>query len=209
MTETMMCPASRQPRLLHVAAANLAAAAAEAAAGLGRGLLVVFPTDTVYGIAADPSLPEAVARLYEAKRRPADKPIPLLASGVAAVHGFGARLSPVEQRLAERFWPGPLTLVLPVGDHFEGFRVPNHDVALAVLEASGSVLRVTSANLSGEPPALEACQALSSLGEFADMVLDSGPAPGGEASTVVKVEGDRARVLRPGVIAESEIREGL
>ena len=172
-------------------------------------MLVVIPTDTVYGIAADPSRPEAVGRLYEAKRRPADKPIALLASGVAAVHSFGARLSPVEQGLAERFWPGPMTLVLPVGDRLEGFRVPKHAVALAVLEARGSVLRVTSANLSGEPPALDARHALNSLGEFADMVLDSGPAPGGEASTVVKVERDRALILRAGAIAESEIRESL
>lgn len=109
---------------------------AEAASLLMKGCVVVLPTDTVYGIAAHPGKPEAVARICTIKGRPTGKPIALLASEPEAVEHFGARVPEVAKRLAARYWPGALTLVLPCGEGFEGFRVPAHEGARADLRQS-------------------------------------------------------------------------
>jgi L-threonylcarbamoyladenylate synthase len=179
---------------------------AEAAVLLNGGGVVVLPTDTVYGIAAHPARTEAIARIFTIKGRPTGKPIALLASDPEAVKQFGAEFPPVAQRLAERYWPGALTLVLPCGETFEGFRVPAHEGARALLAACGGVLRVTSANLSGEMPALSAVSALKEVGLEADLVLDDGVSPGGVPSTVVKVtkEGE-ITVLREGAISSKDV----
>ena len=116
----------------------------------------MLPTDTVYGVAADPRVPAAVERLYAVKGRDARKPVPLLVTGVDEAERRGAIMGRRARRLAERYWPGPLTLVLPTGTGTEGFRVPDHAVTLAVLRAAGGGLRVTSANRSGAPAACDA-----------------------------------------------------
>jgi L-threonylcarbamoyladenylate synthase len=188
------------------------AAVRAAAAALRAGRLVVLPTDTVYGVAADPRAPGGEERLCAAKGRDRDKPIPLLAADLAAVEAGGALLRGPERRLAGRFWPGPLTLVLDVrgaARRTEGFRVPACGVALALLRAAGGVLRVTSANMSGEPPALTAGAAAAALGAAVDLVLDAGPAPGGIASTVARVEDGRLRILRQGALAPEELEACL
>lgn len=170
------------------------------------GGVVVLPTDTVYGIAAHPGQKDAVARICTIKGRPTGKPIALLASDCEAVKRFGARFPDVAKRLASQYWPGALTLVLPCGDGFEGFRVPAHADARALIAASGGVLRVTSANLSGEMPATCAVIALKDVGLEADLVLDGGVSPGGVASTVVKVAPDgKLTVIREGAIPVKEI----
>lgn len=171
------------------------------------GGVVVIPTDTVYGIAAHPTHPAAVERIRAIKGRPATKPIPLLAADLDAVRRFGAQLSPAAERLAEAFWPGALTLVIPCGSgDSEGFRVPAHVWTRALLAACGGVLRVTSANLSGAMPAASAVAALRDVGLEADAVFDDGPSPGGTPSTVVRVTADRLEILRPGAIGEDRIR---
>lgn len=196
------------PEILEVREANLSQAASDAAAALRRGALVVLPTDTVYGVAAHPAEPDAVARLYKAKQRPADKPIPLLAGDVKALQRFKAHMGPTGRALAARYWPGPLTLVLPTPQGFEGFRIPADRVALAVLRAVRNVLRVTSANLSGDPPAMDAGEAVLSLGPSVDLVLDAGRASGGQASTVVKVDrAGQVSMLREGAVPRADIRE--
>lgn len=164
------------------------------------GGVAVVPTDTVYGLAAHPDFPSAVSRLYSIKGRAAQKPIALLASDVAAAERFlGCSLPPAAADLAARFWPGPLTLVLPKGEDFEGLRVPAHDWARRLLTSCGGVLRVTSANLSGCRPATDAPAALADVGLSADLVLDDGVSPGGVPSTVVKVSPDGSvSVLRQG-----------
>jgi tRNA threonylcarbamoyl adenosine modification protein (Sua5/YciO/YrdC/YwlC family) len=172
---------------------------------LQRGALILMPTDTVYGLAADARLPRAQERLYEAKSRDRGKPIPLLAASAADAEAFGAVLNGVERRLAEKFWPGPLTLVLKVGDRKEGFRVPAHDVALALLRAGCGVLRVTSANISGEPPALTAEDAVRRVGGSVEVVLDAGPSPGGIPSTVAEVINGNIRILREGAIPSDRL----
>lgn len=165
-----------------------------------------MPTDTVYGVAADASLAGAEEAIYLAKRRERGKPIPLLAADIDQVEKFGAVFDRVERRLAEMYWPGPLTLVLKVGDKTEGFRVPDYPVSLELLRAAGGLLRVTSANVSHEPPALSAEEAVRALGGSVDVVLDAGAGCGGVPSTVVKVENGRVIVLREGAIKVPELQ---
>ena len=165
----------------------------DAARVLNAGGVVVIPTDTVYGLAAHPAFPEAVERLYTIKGRAAKKPIALLAADAAAVRAFGYE---VPKSLATR-WPGALTVV--VGP--EGFRVPDHAWTRELLRRCGGVLRVTSANLSGQRAAIDAPQALAEVGLSADLVVDDGVSPGGVPSTVVRVKDDgTCEVLRPGPV---------
>lgn len=196
------------PRIWRVSGGRPAGPAlAEAADALRRGDLVVVPTETVYGLAADPRAAGAVERIFGAKGRAQDKPVTLLASGLEQVRAHGASMSAAAERLARAFWPGPLTLVLRTPGGFRGFRVPNHEVALALLERVGGVLAVTSANRSGEEPAVTARQAAAALAGHVALVLDGGRSPGGVPSTVVKVDGGKIEILRAGAIPEREIWE--
>ncbi|MDP2991670.1 MAG: L-threonylcarbamoyladenylate synthase [Kiritimatiellota bacterium] len=185
----------------------------EVVAALRRGALVILPTDTVYGVAADPGTPGtpgapgAEERLCRVKRRPDNKPIALLAADGRQVEAYGAQLGVIGRALADRYWPGALTMVLKTGNTWEGFRIPNHPVTLAILKAMGGVLRVTSANMSGEVPALTAAAAVAALGSAVELAVDAGPAPGGVPSTVVKIGLGRCDILREGAIPSAEIAE--
>ena len=191
-------------------ACDAAGVAAAADVVLGGGV-VVIPTDTVYGLAAHPAFPEAVARLYTLKARAAQKPIALLAADTAAATRFlGGALPPGAAALAARAWPGALTLVLPVagatGERYEGVRVPDHAWTRRLLAACGGVLRVTSANMSGRRPATDAPSALAAVGLGADLVVDGGISPGGVASTVVRIDRAGCRtVLREGPVAVAAV----
>ena len=183
----------------------------KAAEVLNRGGGVVIPTDTVYGLAARPDFPEAVDRLYTIKGREAKKPIALLASDIAAIERFGCPIAGKARELAERYWPGALTLVVGkeppspgASARQEGFRIPDHAETRELIAACGGVLRVTSANLSGQRPATDAPQALADVGLSADYVVDDGVSPGGVPSTVVRVNSDGSlEVLREGAIRVS------
>ena len=165
---------------------------------LNGGGVAVIPTDTVYGLAAHPAHADAVERLYSIKGREKRKKIALLAADAMAVEAFGGHLPPKARELAELYWPGALTLV----SGGEGFRVPDHDWARRLLSACGGVLRVTSANLSGQRPATDAPKALADVGLSADIVADDGVSPGGVPSTVVQVgDGGELEVLRKGAIS--------
>jgi L-threonylcarbamoyladenylate synthase len=183
----------------------------ESAAGLlCSGGVVVIPTDTVYGIAAHPECESAVERIRIIKGRRSDKPIALLAADRDAVMAFCGQLSAAADTLMRTFWPGALTLVLPCGDAFEGFRVPDHQPTCALIRACGGTLRVTSANLSGSMPALSAVEALRDVGLEADMVIDGGVSPGGVASTVVRADADNTvTILREGAITPQQIFAAL
>ena len=168
-----------------------------AAALLNSGGVAVIPTDTVYGLAAHPAVPDAVERLYTIKGRESGKKIAFLAADAAAVCAFGFCFPEKASELAARHWPGALTMVL--GN--EGFRVPDHAWTRRLLALCGGVLKVTSANLSGGRPAIDAPQALADIGLSADLVVDDGASPGGVASTVVRVEADGTiAVLRKGAV---------
>ena len=181
-------------------------------AGLNSGVPVVIPTDTVYGVAVDLAVAGAVQRLFDVKGRPADKPVPVLGPDIPALR----RVVDFDQRaelLAERFWPGPLTLVLRRargfttdlgGDATGGVavRIPAHDVALSVLRASGP-LAVTSANRSGEPPATTIDEARAYLGTGVGAFLDSGVCNGTPSSVVSLLDG--IEMVREGPISLAEI----
>lgn len=198
-------------RILVAGSPGALAAAADA---LAAGLLVVIPTDTVYGIAARPDRPQALAALFAAKARPASLALPVLAAdpGQAALVG---RLDGLAGVLATAFWPGPLTIVVARAAGFDadlggdgqtvGLRVPAHDEVLALLAATGP-LATTSANRSGEPTPPSAGEVATVFGASVAVYLDGGPAPGGAGSTVVSVVGDALSVLREGPISGGELR---
>ena len=183
-----------------------------AAKVLLAGGVAVIPTDTVYGLAAHPDFPEAVDRLYTIKGREAKKPIALLAADVEAVERFGFRITDKALELVKH-WPGGLTLILSKStlnsqlstlNSAEGFRVPDHDWTRRLLAKCGGLLRVTSANLSGQRAATDAPAALADVGLSADIVVDDGISPGGVPSTVVRVAADGGiEVLRVGACSIS------
>jgi L-threonylcarbamoyladenylate synthase len=186
-----------------------------AALALDAGGIVGIPTETVYGLAVLPR-PDALAALILAKRRPLDKGIALLVDDVDQVASL-VRLSPPARRLAERFWPGALTLVLPLrqgvvlpdeltgGRGSLGVRLPDHRVPRALARRMGP-LAVTSANRSGEPEAATAGALLTAVGESLALVVDDGPVRGGVPSSVVSVAADgRLEVLRQGALRREDI----
>ena len=174
------------------------------------GGLLIFPTETVYGIAADANNKEACDRIYEAKGRDDQKPLALFAVDVATFETHGIRLPESAERIGNAYWPGPMTLVVPNGNSTVGLRIPDHAVPLAILKAYGGLLAVTSANRSGEPDATTAEAAISALGEAADLVLDAGNAPGGMPSSVIKIEQDGMfSMLREGPISEADVQRCL
>ena len=174
------------------------------------GVLLV-PTETVYGLVCDASHEAARTKIYEMKRRPASKLLTLFfATRVAAEAAFPA-MPETATRFAAAFCPGPVTLIVPDGDAFTGFRIPDHPALLKLLAAYGRPLASTSANLSGQPPAHTVDEALASLAILPDGVLDGGPIPpDSAASTVIKVERDGAwSILRPGPVSEDMLKAAL
>ena len=159
---------------------------------LGGGVAVV-PTDTVYGLAAHPDRPEAVARLYSIKERAAGKPIALLACDADGAARF---VGEEAAAVGARHWPGALTVVA----NGEGVRVPGHEWTRGLISRCGGALRVTSANMAGRRPATDASTALSEVGLSADLVVDGGVSPGGQASTVARVAGGAVEILRDGPV---------
>jgi L-threonylcarbamoyladenylate synthase len=193
-------------------------APARAAETIRAGGLIVLPTDTVYGVAANPWEPEAVAALYAAKDRPPAKAIPVLLAGEGDAAQVARDVPPLASKLAAAFWPGSLTIALPrlesVPDIVSslptiGVRVPDHDGTRAIIRACSGVLAVTSANHSGQPDSLTARQAADALGNRVALVLDGGRCPGGVPSTVVDVSGGVLRIVRPGPIDEATLRAAL
>jgi L-threonylcarbamoyladenylate synthase len=180
------------------------------AAVLRSGGVVAYPTETFYGLGALARDAAALERLARAKGRPEGKPLPLVAADLAMAEAV-AVVDGLARRLADRFWPGPLTLVLPArvglpdpitgGTGTVGIRVPGSEVARALCRAAGGPVVSTSANPSGAPPPAAVADLDPGLVARIDGVLDAGPAPGGLPSTVVAVEGDRLRLVREGAVA--------
>lgn len=191
---------------------------AVAAAALRRGALVVYPTETFYGLGALASLPEAVARLASAKLRPGGKPLPLVASDPEAAFAAWREVPPDARRLARAFWPGPLTLVveaapgLPAGISAgggAGVRVPGLALTRELARLAGGAVVSTSANPSGGPPPADVRELAPDLLARVDLVLDGGPTPGGLPSTVVELGPSGARLLRAGAIPWPRVEEAL
>ncbi len=195
------------------------AARVEAVDLLRAGGIVAVPTDTVYGIAADMALPDAIERLFAAKQRPPEKAVAVLLADVDQAWELGVP-SPAARVLGERFWPGGLTLVLRVqpgvvlprvlagGHPTIGVRVPDHDAPRALARALGP-LPTTSANVSGLPDLRDALEIADRLGDALALVLDGGPISGGPASTVVDCTLEWPSILREGAIPAGAIVAAL
>lgn len=191
----------------------------EAASWILRGGLVGVPTDTLYGLAVDPFNRAAVARLFEVKGRDAGRAMPLIAADVAQVERHLGRLNPIASRLAAHFWPGPLTLVVAApralapdvtgGLGTVGVRVPANDIARAICAGCERPVTATSANRSGEPATPDPDVVERTLGDDLDLLIDAGPTPGGEPSTIVDVTQDGPRLIRGGAIAWEAIQAWL
>ncbi len=185
-----------------------------AAQAVQRGGLVVLPTDTVYGIGADAFDHAAVQALLDAKGRGREMPPPVLISAATTLPALATGVPSYVEALTEAFWPGPLTLVCEQQPSLTwdlgetrgtvAVRMPDHEIALALLERTGP-LAVSSANLSGLPAATEAAAADGMLGESVEVVLDGGPSPKGEASTILDVRGERPRLLRLGALSVADL----
>jgi L-threonylcarbamoyladenylate synthase len=189
-----------------------------AAALLRDGGLVAFPTDTFYGLAVDPTHPAAVARLFEAKGRPPQSALPLIAADIEQARRVG-RFTTLAERLAGCFWPGPLTLVVEAragivpavlgGGRTIAVRVPAHLVARMLAREAGGAITATSANRSGERAPQSPDDVVRALGSWVDAVLDAGLTPGGMPSSIVDATGAAPALLREGAVPWGRVLESL
>jgi L-threonylcarbamoyladenylate synthase len=202
-------------RIIVDATSPSAHALEEAVRAIRRGGVIAMPTDTLYGLAVDPFRPDAVARVFAVKGRSAERAVPLVAADADQVKDRIAALPPQVARLASRFWPGPLTLLVAApgtlaagvtgGTGKVGVRVPAHAVTRALCAACGTPLTATSANISGDSPAADPDDVARSLGDRIDVLVDAGTTPGGSPSTIVDATGDAPVLVRAGAIAWEEI----
>jgi len=186
---------------------------------LRQGRLVAFPTETVYGLGADAGNPDAVRRIFAAKGRPADHPLIVHIAGPEALTDWAASVPEAARQLAAHFWPGPLALVLnkkpcvPMevtgGQNTVALRVPNHPVALRLLQAFGGGIAAPSANRFCRISPTQASHVAEELGDTVDLILDGGACQVGVESTIVDLSGDRPRLLRPGHITRLDIEAVL
>jgi L-threonylcarbamoyladenylate synthase len=184
---------------------------------LKNGGLVAFPTDTVYGLAALPLKPEFIERLYIAKGRNSERAIAILLGDRDQMKQVTQEVSETVNRLVERFWPGPLTLIVPKLNALPsvlspnptiGVRIPDHPVALALLQLVGP-LAVTSANLSGHGNTRTAQEVMAQLEGRIHLILDGGQSPGGVPSTVVDCTGPEPLIIREGPVSQKELDAAL
>lgn len=177
-------------------------------ARLREGAIVSFPTDTLYAVASRALDPAAVSRLYRVKRRPGGQPMIWLVGAAPVVEAY-AVVSATARDLMTRFWPGPLTIVLParptLAEPTLAVRAPNHPVALQLLAELGEPVASSSANKGGEAPPIDADAVIAGLGDDVDIVVDGGTCQLGQASTILDLTADVPRILRQGAIAASAL----
>jgi L-threonylcarbamoyladenylate synthase len=184
-----------------------------AAQTLEKGGVIIYPTDTVYGLGCNPFNEDAVKRVFKIKGE-RTKPLPILASNVKEIEKI-AQVTEKVLKLAEKFWPGPLAIVLPKKPSLPSIvtcdldsvavRVPNHEVALELIRLSGGLLVGTSANKSRKKPPQTASEAAKQIGEEVDIILDGGPTPIGASSTIIDLTGEKPRIVRHGPLKMSDI----
>ncbi len=180
-----------------------------------KGGIVAYPTDTIYGLGADIRNDVAVQKIFAAKRRPANQPLPILLADVSQVENVARDIPDVARRLAQQLWPGSLTIVLhrsnTVPDAVTGggdkvaVRIPQHPVPIALIRGLGTPITGTSANVSGKPNPVSAHDVRDQLGDCIDMIIDGGRCPGDTPSTVVDVTGEYPAIIRDGAIPREEI----
>ncbi len=183
------------------------------------GKVVAFPTDTFYGLGVDPFNLAAVNQIFRIKRRSYDRPLPLLVSSLDQAADL--TIDPPSQffRLAEKFWPGPLTIIVPASRQIPlkvtgntgrvALRLPKSALAVALIEAAGRPLTGTSANLTEHPACATAEEVEIQIGDTVPLILDGGPTPGDLASTIIEVDDDGWQIQRHGPVTEAELKEFL
>lgn len=191
----------------------------EAADLIKAGELVAFPTETVYGLGADALNPQAARRIYAAKGRPSDNPLIVHIARMEDLWGIATDVPLQAQLLGERFWPGPLTMIFPKNGRIPlettggldtvAVRMPNHPIALALIEASTGFVAAPSANTSGRPSPTTAAHVYEDMRGRIPLVLDGGPVGIGIESTIVDFSGETPTILRPGFITQAQLREVL
>ncbi len=184
---------------------------------LKEGAIVAFPTETFYGLGVIWSDTTALARLFKLKRRPENKPVPLIIGNVSSLSAVATAPKKIALRIMEKFWPGPLTILLAAkaglpelitgGTGKVALRVPGKSFALDIARATVVPITATSANISGRAPAGSADEVIKYFGEAVDLVVDGGPAPGGKPSTIIDLSGETIKLLRKGVIPYDKILE--
>ncbi len=198
----------------------------QAVEALSAGKIIAIPTETVYGLAASALHPEAVKRLVEIKGRSKDKPLAFAIKSADDALDYVPNMSCIARRIARRSWPGPITLVLDT-DHPDsvihrlepsvreatipegtvGLRVPDHELTLQIMRLCAGPIVLTSANLSGDSPAIDGVEVRDKVGEHIDLILDDGPAKFGQASSVVRIKDNEIDVLRTGLVDEATIEK--
>lgn len=188
-----------------------------AAGLLARGEIVGMPTETVYGLAADAENPRAVEKIFAAKGRPQDNPLIVHIADISQLDEYAHSIPDIAYRLAEKFWPGPLTMVLPkkeiipdvtsAGLNTVGIRMPCHEAARSLIRYSGKALAAPSANISGSPSPTEAAHVMTDMSGRIPAIVDGGSCPVGVESTVISFEGNAVRILRPGFVSAEELSE--
>lgn len=191
----------------------------DAAAILRRGGLLGIPTETVYGLGADALNEDAVSRIFLAKGRPQDNPLIIHVPDASWLERYCRSVPPAAYQLAERFWPGPLTMILPRRDivplqttgglETVGVRCPNHPVTLAIIEAAGVPIAAPSGNTSGRPSPTTAPHMIEDMDGRIDGIVDGGPCTVGVESTIIDLTEDRPRLLRPGGITPEQLLDTL
>jgi L-threonylcarbamoyladenylate synthase len=186
---------------------------------LKNGGIVAYPTDTVYGLGACMTDINAVDRIFQVKGRPKGMALPVLLADQKQIAEIVMAVTPSAKRLADEFFPGALTIILPKSTNVPGiitgggrtiaFRIPNHPVPLALVNGLGKPIVGTSANLSGQPSALTAAEVRNQIGDKIDMVIDGGKCPGGIESTVIDLSGERPVIRRQGAISIEKLRKIL
>ena len=189
----------------------------EAVSLLLSGGILAVPTETFYALAVNPFREDALERLFALKARSPLKPVLLLVSGREMLSQVAREIPELAGRLINRFWPGPLTLILPAraglpglltgGTDTIGVRQPRQDVTLRLVRALGFPVTGTSANRAGRPPLIQAAEVAAEFGEGVDLILDAGPCPGGLPSTIVDVSGAPPRLVRAGAVAAARLTE--
>lgn len=182
---------------------------------LKRGGVVAFPTDTLYGLGAAVSSAQGIQKVFSIKGRSASQALPVLIASADQLGEVAVEVTPQARSLAERFWPGALTLILKKADGVSlavtagggsvGIRVPDHPVPMALIRGLGEPITGTSANLSGLPACKTAGEVRGQLGSLVDYVVDAGPLPGGTESTIIDMTGSVPKILRVGAVSRADI----
>ncbi len=202
-------------RVIRISVDNEKAALIDAAEKIKGGGIVAFPTETFYGLGVTYSDTEALTKLFEIKRRPKDKPMLLIIGDVSALAVIASAPEKIAWRIIERFWPGPLTVLLAAkpglpelvtgGSGKVAVRVPGKSFALDLARAVGYPLTATSANISGMPPSENPGDVIGYFGDSINLLIDGGRAPGGKPSTIIDMSKGGISLVRPGAVAYEEI----